>query len=354
MQYQPAIQKTEGIMAKVILSLDGGGIRGAATAQFLTRVEKKLQADHGKSIRDYVDFYAGTSTGSIIALALATTKMTMAQINGLYNYTNAQKIFSENKGWFEIDGLNAPRFEANGKSEVLKKNLGDARIGDVAKDKHVLAIAYAIEKRRPVVFKSTKEEYLQLHSYQVADASSAAPTYFPTREVEIPLANDEFWLIDGGVIANNPTMCAIAEAKRVWKDVSVSQMRVLSVGTGFMTRKINGPKSRKWGGLQWMTEGKIMEVLSDERIVDYQAITIIDSGKYIRVNAELKARPWLPQAPDDAMDDVSKTNIKRLKALGDFWFKQYGEAAVNLLLGTYQGPSLDRIDPETGTPTEQS
>ncbi|MCK4837313.1 MAG: patatin-like phospholipase family protein [Desulfobulbaceae bacterium] len=341
-------------MAKVILSLDGGGIRGAATTQFLTRVEERLQADHGKSIRDYVDFYAGTSTGSIIALALATTRMSMAQINDLYNYDNAQKIFSENKGWFEIDGLNAPKFEGSGKTKVLKKNLGQARIGDVAKDKHVLAIAYAIEKRTPVVFKSTKETNLNLHSYQVADASSAAPTYFPTREVGLPPGQDEYWLIDGGVIANNPTMCAIAEAKRVWKDVSVSQMRVLSVGTGFMTRKINGPKSRKWGGLQWMTEGKIMEVLSDERIVDYQAITIIDSGNYIRVNAELRVRPWLPQPPDDAMDDVSRTNIKRLKALGDFWFVQYGESAVQLLLGTYQGPSLDRIDPDLGTPVEQS
>lgn len=340
-------------MAKVILSLDGGGIRGAATTQFLTRVEEKLSADHGKSIRDYVDFYAGTSTGSIIALALATTKMTMAQINDLYSYDNAQEIFSENKGLFEIDGFNAPKFEASGKTEVLKKNLGNARIGDVDQDKHVLAIAYAIEKRTPVVFKSTKANYEQLYSYQVADASSAAPTYFPTKEVELPPGQDEFWLIDGGVIANNPTMCAIAEAKRVWKDVSISQMRVLSVGTGFMTRKINGPKSQKWGGLQWMTEGKIMEVLSDERIVDYQAITIIDSGKYIRVNAELKERSWLPQPPDDAMDDVSRTNIKRLRVLGDFWFEQYGEAAVKLLMGTYQGPSLDRIDPASGVPIEQ-
>lgn len=341
-------------MSKVILSLDGGGIRGAATTQFLTRVEKKLQADHGKSIRDCVDFYAGTSTGSIIALALATTNLTMEQINDLYNYENAQEIFTDNKGLFEVDGLNAPKYEAKGKTRLLKQNLGNAKIGDACKDnKHVLAVTYAIEKRKPVVIKSTKKDYLNLQSYQAADASSAAPTFFPTKEIEIPPNGDEFWLIDGGVIANNPTMCAITEAKRAWKQVPISEMRVLSVGTGFMTKKINGPKSQKWGGLQWMTKGHLIEVLSDERIVAYQAMTIIDQGKYIRVNAKLKPQPGLPDAPDDAMDDVSKTNIKRLKALGDFWFEQYGEAAVELLMDTYQGPSLDRIDPDSGKPIEQ-
>ncbi len=338
-------------MPKVILSLDGGGIRGAATTQFLTKVEQKLQSDHKKSIRDCVDFYAGTSTGSIIALALATTKMTMDQINNLYNYDNAQEIFSENKGWFEIDGVNAPKFEAKGKTNVLKDNFGDAKISNVPKGKHVLAVTYAIEKRTPMVIKSTKRKYLNLRTYQVADASSAAPTYFPTRELEIPPNSDEeFWLIDGGVVANNPTMCVISEARRVWTRVPLSQMRVLSIGTGFMTRKINGPRSQKWGGLQWMTKGQIMEVLTDERIVAYQAMTIMDRGKYIRVNAKLLPQPGLPQAPDDAMDDVSKTNIKRLKTLGDFWFEQYGAAAVKLLMGTYKGPSLDRIDPKTGKP----
>jgi len=281
--------------------------------------------------------------------------MTMDEINNLYNYDTAQEIFSENKGWFEIDGVNAPKFEAKGKTKALKDNLGDAKIGDVPNGKHVLAVTFAIEKRKPMVIKSTKQNYLNLCSYQVADASSAAPTYFPTRELEIPPNSDEeFWLIDGGVVANNPTMCAISEARRVWTQVSLSQMRVLSIGTGFMTRKINGPSSQKWGGLRWMTKGRIMEVLTDERIVAYQAITIIDRGNYIRVNAKLLPQPGLPQAPDDAMDDVSKTNIKRLKTLGNFWFDQYGEAAVELLMGTYQGPSLDRIDPKTGKPIEQS
>ena len=136
-------------MSKLILSLDGGGIRGAATTQFLSHVEKQLYEQHQKSIRDCADFYAGTSTGSIIALALATTNMPMDDINKLYNVTNAKKIFAENKGWLEVDGINAPKYEASGKFSILKEKLGNAKLQDVPDGKHVLAVTYGIEKRRP-------------------------------------------------------------------------------------------------------------------------------------------------------------------------------------------------------------
>ena len=337
-------------MKKFVLSLDGGGIRGAASAQFLNHVENVLNGAHNTSIRNCVDFYAGTSTGSIIALALATTDLSVSDISKLYNYQNAKHIFSANKGWFEVDGINAPKYEGAGKTKILKSNMFDAKIGDVPDNKHVLVVTYGIEKRKPVVIKSTEPLHRKLKSYEVADASSAAPTYFPTTSIDIGGRYEEYWLVDGGVTANNPTMCAIAEAMRNWEGLLMDQMRVLSIGTGYRTRKINGPESRNWGALQWFTKGKILDVLTDERVVAYQAKSIIQSGNYIRVNAELKPQPGLPNVPDDAMDDISQENMKRLKELGDFWFDKYGDQTVALLLDNYQGPSLDRIDASTGGP----
>ena len=337
-------------MAKLILSLDGGGIRGAATTQFLTHVEDKLKSDHNKSLRDCVNFYAGTSTGSIIALALATTDMKMVDINKLYNFQNAKKIFTENRGWFEFDGINAPKYEGDGKSSVLKQKMGNAKLSSVPRNKHVLAVAYGIERRKPEVIKSTDPAHRKLPSWQVADASSAAPTYFPTKEMAMAGADNAFWLVDGGVTANNPTMCVIAEAIKAWPDESIQDLRVLSVGTGYRTRKINGPASQKWGAIQWFTEGHILDVLTDERVVAYQAYTILKQGNYIRVNAEMKAQPGMPNPPDDAMDDISRSNIHKLKEMGDFWFKQYGDDVVKLIMNNYQGPSLDRIDAKTGGP----
>ena len=342
-------------MRKLILSLDGGGIRGAATTQFLALVDSELQARYRTTLRDQVDLFAGMSTGSIIALALATTRLSMKEIDALYDVEMAEKIFEENKGLFEIDGVNAPKYEASGKTEILKQKLGpETKIGDVKDGKHVLVVTYSVEKRKPIVIKSTKNNHVNLNAYQIADASSAAPTYFPTIEVDIaPDALDgTHWLIDGGVIANNPTMCALSEARRVWRDTKLDDFRVLSVGTGRMTRKVNGRASRKWGSAGWFAQGQILDILTDESIVGYQAGNMLADGTYIRVNSELKEQPGLAVAPDDSMDDVGQGNIRKLRALGEFWFSRYGAAAVELLVDQYVGPSLDRIDPILGNPIE--
>ena len=341
-------------MSKLILSLDGGGIRGAATTQFLAHVEHQLQKDHKKSLRDCVNFYAGTSTGSIIALALATTDMSLDDINKLYDHQTAKKIFAENRGWFQLDGVNAPKYEGSGKSSVLKQKFGTVKLGSVPKDKHVLAVAYDIEHRKPDVIKSTDPVHRKMASWEVADASSAAPTYFPTKEMDMKFLEEALWLVDGGVTANNPTMCVIAEAIKTWQKESIQDLRVISIGTGYRTRKINGPESQKWGALEWFIKGHILDVLSDERVVAYQAYTLLSQGNYIRVNAELRKQKGLPNPPDDAMDDISQSNIRKLKSMGDFWFVQYGKAVIEMLMGQYKGPSLDRIDASTGTPKVRS
>jgi predicted acylesterase/phospholipase RssA len=62
-----------------ILALDGGGIRGALAASFLARVEEKLNI----SIAEHFDLIAGTSTGVIIAVALAMG-LPAARIQALY------------------------------------------------------------------------------------------------------------------------------------------------------------------------------------------------------------------------------------------------------------------------------
>jgi calcium-independent phospholipase A2-gamma len=64
--------------------------------------------------------------------------------------------------------------------------------------------------------------------WEAIRASSAAPSYFD----ELLRRGDK--LIDGGIIANNPTAIAIAEAKALWPDVPIDL--VLSAGTGIRPR----------------------------------------------------------------------------------------------------------------------
>ena len=53
-----------------ILFLDGGGIRGLAQIEMLMEMERMT----GKKIVDLFDWFVGTSTGGIIALALVYCK----------------------------------------------------------------------------------------------------------------------------------------------------------------------------------------------------------------------------------------------------------------------------------------
>src|SRR5262245_46044827 len=77
---------------KRILALDGGGIRGIFTLQVLKRIEDLFREARGRStlvLRDEFDFFAGTSTGAIIATCLAWG-MPVGEIEQLYIDKGAQ------------------------------------------------------------------------------------------------------------------------------------------------------------------------------------------------------------------------------------------------------------------------
>lgn len=87
-------------MVKKILSLDGGGIKGVFIASLLAEIEEKRNL----KICDYFDLIAGTSTGGIIAAALALG-MSARTVEKLYT-THAKDIFPQKswRGLFRIWG----------------------------------------------------------------------------------------------------------------------------------------------------------------------------------------------------------------------------------------------------------
>ncbi|MBD3419113.1 MAG: phospholipase [Chitinivibrionales bacterium] len=295
-------------MAKFVLACDGGGIRGAASAEFLRLLEK----DTGKSVYDMFDFFAGTSTGGIIAVGIGVLKMKAAKLAELYNYQNGNAIMNKTI-WDRRFGMIQvkPKYDGKGKRRILKKYFGDAKFGSAKKP--TMVVTYDVEKRVSAVLKSFKQTSLSV--VEAADATSAAPTYFPTVKC------GPQWLIDGGVIANNPSMCAYAEAFKRWKGTD-EDIRVVNIGTGTRTRKIDGKESRDWGAIGWLKHD-LLGVTMDETTVEYQMKTILDK-KYLRINSELL------EVSDD-MDDCSRGNIKNLKVLGEEWYRRFGKQVKQLL-----------------------
>ncbi len=295
--------------ARRILSIDGGGIRGLVSCIWLGGVNHALREAGRPSLTRNFDLLAGSSTGAMIACALGTG-MPIADVEQLYR-THRHTIFPgiTRRLWSRVGralqhGPSAPRYDGRGLEQVLLEVFGDARLGDLSCPTMVLA--YDTLARGPVVFKSFKPEHADLLVRDVCRASAAAPTYFPAHGMQVE--GRDCSLIDGGLVANNPTACAIAEALRKDGDVGSSEgLVVLSVGSGERNRPIDLASAREWGALEWAIP--IIDVLFDGNTdsVDYIAQQLVGDG-YFRMQAELVVGL-------DDLDDTSETNILALESM---------------------------------------
>lgn len=299
--------------ARRILSLDGGGIRGLVGCRWLAGAEDALLAAGKPGLLQSFDLLAGSSTGAIITAGLATglSPATMAEI---YR-EQRRRIFPglAERLWSRLrrlpgQGPSAPKYDAQGLEMVLKHVFGAATLGQAKLP--LMVTSYDTISRTPVIFKSFKPEHRDLPLWEVCRASSAAPTYFPAHGMTVE--GRACALIDGGVVANNPTACAIAEALR--KNARADRPRdlvVLSIGTGARTRSISLASAREWGALEWAVP--IIDVLFDGSAdsVDYIARHLVGDG-YFRLQAELTIGL-------DGLDDVSDTSVAALEAVaGDY------------------------------------
>lgn len=267
---------------KHILSLDGGGIRGIVPARILQRLEE----DTGKLTRDMFDLVAGTSTGAIVACCIAKG-IPAATIVDLY-FKEGKRIF--NRGW-NIFGLFGAKYPAVGLEAVLDEYLGDTLVSD---SKPVLLIpTLDLTSGMPHFFKSTKPEPVKL-SY-AARCSSAAPTYFAPKDN----------MIDGGVFSNNPGMCALAEAYKLWPQ---ERLQMLSLGTGF---KHKAMIVRRGGIFDYASIIIDIFMNSEMGYIDYECDHVLEDGDYCRVQEPLFDHI------DDALDNTSTLNMEALMHFAD-------------------------------------
>lgn len=296
-----------------VLSIDGGGIRGIIPAMLLAEVEQRTQTP----IARLFDLIAGTSTGGILALGLTirgqngAPKFRAQDLVELYEREGAH-IFNRST-WHRIRAFgNAveEKYATDGISGVLERYFGSARLKDALAD--VLVPSYEIERRQPFFFRSRIARDSAEYDYPLRDvalATSAAPTYFEPHQIivnEDPL--DYYALVDGGVFANNPAMCAYAEAKA---DDARADVLLVSLGTGELVRPIFYDEAKDWGLLNWAQPilGTVFDGVSDT--VDYQLARLLPSGGR-RGRRYFRFQTRLDEGSDD-MDDASRTNIRVLK-----------------------------------------
>ncbi len=240
---------------KRVLALDGGGLRGIVTLSFLAEIESMLRDRHGGAesfrLSHYFDLIAGTSTGSIIAAALARG-MTIAEITQKY-LDLGQRVFQ--KSWLRQGYFRAFYNEA-GLIEELKQVYGpNTAIGDASLQTGLLIVAKRLDtgsawpisnNPRGKYYAARPDSKVIANSdyplWQVVRASTAAPRFFDPEKIEInrgkageiPVAGE---FVDGGLSPfNNPALQALMfvtlEGYRVGWPTGADKLLVVSVGTG--------------------------------------------------------------------------------------------------------------------------
>ena len=222
-----------------------------------------------------------------------------------------KRIFSKD-GWKKLSSLAGvvdERYSQEGIERVLQEYFGNHELKDVLKD--VLITSYDLETRRPFFFKSIRAKTDPSRNYplwKAARATSAAPTYFEPLKIT---TNDEltyYSLVDGGLYANNPSMCAYAEVTNMgWHELIF-----VSLGTGETSaQSISHESAKNWGVMEWIKP--LIDVMMDGNsdTVAYQLNAII---KTLPHSEYFRLQPKLTKDSSD-MDNVKKSNLRKLKLI---------------------------------------
>lgn len=245
---------------KRILALDGGGIRGILTVQMLKRLENLIRtrtADESAVLADYFDLIGGTSTGAIIASALALG-WDVGRIEKLYRELG-DSIFESS---FFRKGLLRPKFSAEPVKRALEREYGNIRLGGDELKTGLAVIAKRLDTGSPwVIHNNPKGRYFEQRAdtnsianknYLLRDvvrASTAAPTYFEPEMIRVA-ADMEGGFVDGGVSPhNNPAlqllMLATLEGHGLQWPMGADKLLVVSLGTGSKTVAITAEEVSK-------------------------------------------------------------------------------------------------------------
>lgn len=271
-----------------ILAIDGGGIKGLYSAKVLEHLEDRYKC----SISDYFDMICGTSTGGLIALALAL-KIPTSDINKFYE-DHGREIFPKRTKLGGIIRQSFWRGKYNDKPlKLALENIFQQK--KIADSQNLLCIpSYSITDARPWVFKyDHKEGKLDRDNkalcVDVALATSAAPTYFPLSEIDY---YDKKQFIDGGVWANNPTVVGVLEALTyfVGEGREFDSIDVLSISSLNSTAGKSIGLKRHRSFIRWRNDLFDTSIIGQSHFTHYMMSKLCELNhikvKYVRVPSE--------------------------------------------------------------------
>ncbi|MCB1141556.1 MAG: patatin-like phospholipase family protein [Leptospiraceae bacterium] len=246
----------------ILISIYGGGIKGIIPARILYHIEKILQKKLGNnqiSLSDTIDIIGGTSTGSLIALAMSLKdekNRFVYTLKDVLNYylIEGKKIFylSPIQLLHSLFGLESAKYPSEPLEASLEVLLGKSTLADLK----IPILIPAHELKRGYLYFFTAHNYLDKKENfflkDIARAATAAPTMFKPALIQ-SLQGRNYSFVDGAVFANNPSLCTYIEACKLYPDLTPSNSLFLSLGTGYAKDKTPGVNLfSEAGTLDWL------------------------------------------------------------------------------------------------------
>jgi hypothetical protein len=255
---------------KRILSLDGGGIRGVFTLEILMRMQEMLREHSGNPnlvLADYFDFFAGTSTGAIIATCLSWG-LNVESVSELYD-KHGKAMFQPVSWRHPFRKIFVSKYDAKPLTGILQKVFsedGNGKVPALLSSKRLKTLLLVVVRNQttgsawPMTNNpnamyndpSLADCNLNVPLWKIVRASTAAPVYFDPEE--IVLGGRKFIFVDGALTPyNNPAaiaaMTAILPSYRIQWEHGPDKIRLISVGTIRVTSAAFGMQASKmWLG----------------------------------------------------------------------------------------------------------
>jgi hypothetical protein len=307
-----------------ILALDGGGYKGMFSAVVLDCLEKSL----GTSLLQHFDLVAGTSTGGIIALAMANG-LSPSEVVDFY-MTLGPAIFGHPRLRWPRQALTS-KYRAKPLERALRNVLGGACLWESCEPLCIPSFDLCNDHvhlfrtpHSPRLATDWREEMVD-----VALATSAAPTYLPAHRLR------GMRLVDGGVWANNPSIVAVSEAVSEFS-IDLADIRVLSLGTTSDVCARPGRLDR--GGLvQWSFEATSIFLLGQSLAATNATYHLLPKGQLLRVN---------PPVPDKLLS-LDGLRPDELRGLAEHHSRLISEDVKSMFLGHVAGPYTPFHTPRT-------
>ncbi|GAC1452364.1 MAG: patatin-like phospholipase family protein [Chitinophagaceae bacterium] len=300
----------------------------------LTYLEKQLQAVSKSDLKigEDFDFVAGTSTGGILACIYLVPDSNRKARYSAHDAVNlylqdGQSIFPTTlfEEIMKLYSFFEPKYAAAPLEKILEDFFGDIMLGELIKP--CLITSYEIVERAAVFFTSADatEPFKNYKVKDVARATSAAPTYFQPAHIASE-AGRTLSLIDGGVYANNPALCAYAEARKTTfstflKDSektdlpTAKDMLIVSLGTGTVKKPYHYKDFKNAGELKWLQP--IIDILTsgNSETVDYQLRQMYKALPDEAKNDYYRLEPPLHEACPE-LDKATPDNLENLRQAG--------------------------------------